>query len=83
MNKKLFDEKTGMLLLDEYICEMPSFRKIMEDSVITEDEVMAQTEKVVELLKRLERVLQPEERELLIETLCEIAVLYAVSRKDI
>lgn len=83
MSKNLFDEKTGMLLLDEYIYEMPSFRKIMEDGVISSDEVMAQSERVISLLKRLESVLQPEVRELLIETLSEIAVLYAVSRKDI
>ncbi|MDF2532514.1 MAG: hypothetical protein K0Q65_2095, partial [Clostridia bacterium] len=83
MNKNLFDENSGMLLLDEYICEMPSFRKIMEDSVITSDEVMGQSEKVITLLKRLEGVLQPEGKELLIETLCEIAVLYAISTKDV
>lgn len=83
MSKNLFDEKTGMLLLDEYIYEMPSFRKIMEDGVISSDEVMAQSKRVISLLKRLESVLQPEVRELLIETLSEIAVLYAVSRKDI
>lgn len=83
MNKNLFDEKTGMLLLDEYIYDMPSFRKIMKDGVITRDEVMGQSEKVITLLKRLEAVLQPEEKELLIETLCEIAVLYAISTKDV
>lgn len=82
MSKKLFDEITGMLLLDEYVYDMPSFKKIIDDGVITSDEVIEQSQKVISLLKKLESELQPETKDLFIETLCEIAVLYAISRKE-
>lgn len=33
MNKKLFDGKTGMLLLDEYICEIAALYAISRKEV--------------------------------------------------
>ena len=39
MSQPWFDSKTGTLLLDEYVSQRPSFRKVMEDSVVTDEEV--------------------------------------------
>lgn len=74
--KKLFDESTGLLLLDEMVYSMPSFQKIMEDNMITDEEIMNQSEVVVDLLKKIDTELNEEERELVIKTICEMAVLY-------
>lgn len=81
MNKPWFDPQTNTLLLDEYVLEMDSFKKILEDSVITSDEVASQAERVVNLLAKLERMLSPEAKEVATDTLCELAVLYVISRQ--
>ncbi len=80
MNRPWFDPETGLLLLDAYVVELPSYRAILADSVVTNDEVVEQGHRVVELLARLERMLSPEAQMLATEALCELAVLYALER---
>jgi hypothetical protein len=80
MTKPWFDAKTGTILLDEYVTEMPSFRRIMADEVITANEVREQAERTITLLKQLEVMLAPETRQIATEALCELAVLYALHR---
>ncbi|MGE5391258.1 MAG: hypothetical protein ACM3PE_09375 [Deltaproteobacteria bacterium] len=81
MEKPWFDPETGILLLDEYVAESPSFIKIMEDGIVTPGEVMEQSQRVVELMKELEGKLDPATKELVTQVLSELCVLYAVSRK--
>jgi hypothetical protein len=81
MDKPWFDPQTGMLLLDEYIADMPSFQKIMADDVITDREMADQGQKVVTLLQQLDAALAPDVRRLATDALCELAVLYALQRK--
>lgn len=76
---KLFDEKTGYLLLDEMICQRESFQKIVKDSLVTDDEVMAQANAVIGLLKQLDEKLDAEEKKLVAEALSEMAVLYQIN----
>ncbi len=75
MDRPWFDPKTGDLLFDDYVAELPSFQKVMADAVITDAEVEEQEQRVVELFRRLERKLAPEVRDIATETLCELAVL--------
>ena len=77
--KKLFDETTGYLLLDEIVLNRRSFQIIMEDNTITDDEVIKQANAVVSLLKKLDSKLDVEERELAIDVISEIAVLYQIN----
>ena len=35
-----FDQETGTLLLDEYVVEMDSYRRIVEDETITDAELV-------------------------------------------
>jgi hypothetical protein len=81
MDKPWFDPNTGFLMLDEYVADMPSFKKIMADEIITDSELTAQGEKVVSLFKQLEAALAPGVKPLATEALCELAVLYALQRK--
>ena len=80
MNRPWFDPETGALLLDEYVAEMPSFQKVIEDQVVTEREVTQQAERVVECLKNLEDSLPETTRSSATDALCELAVLYALER---
>ena len=73
-----FDSETGVLLVDEYIAEMPSFQRITADAVITDEELAGQSERVVTLLHELEDELSPRAKELVTEVLCELAVLDAL-----
>lgn len=79
-DKPWFDPETGFLLLDEYVAEMPSFQKIMEDGVVTDGELVQQALRVTALLKELETVLSPAAKAVATEALCELAVLHALQQ---
>ena len=43
MDRPWFDQETDVLLLDEYIVEMDSYKRIVEDEKITDTELVEQT----------------------------------------
>ena len=67
MDRPWFDEQTGTLLLDDYAVEMDSYRRIVEDEIITDAELLDQTQRVVSLLQQLDEVLSPEAKALATE----------------
>ena len=81
MNRPWFDPQTGVLLLDDYVSQ-PSYRKVMEDGVVTDAELAEQAERVLTLLRKLEGMLSPDARAVATDALCELAVLYAVERQS-
>jgi flagellin-specific chaperone FliS len=81
MDKPWFDQETGTLLLDEYVLEMDSYRRIVEDDTITDDELVEQTQRVTSLLRQLEDTLSPEAKAIATEALGELAVLNALQVK--
>lgn len=78
--KKLFDEETGYLIIDELAMKRDSYRKVLEDNVVTEDELKEQADLVIDYLKKLDQKLDDEEKELVTDLICEMAVLYEISR---
>jgi flagellin-specific chaperone FliS len=78
MDRPWFDQESGTLLLDEYIVEMDSYRRIVEDETITDEELVEQTQRVASLLRRLEEALSPEAKAIATEALGEVAVLNAL-----
>lgn len=81
MEKPWFDRETDMLLLDEYVVGMDSYRRIMEDNEITDEEVVKQTQNVISLLHQLEEALSPKVKTIATEALCELTVLNALQVK--
>ena len=81
MDKLWFDQGADTLLLDEYVLEMVSCRRIVEDETITDAELLEQTQRVMSLLQQLEEVLSPEAKALATEALSELAVLSALQVK--
>ena len=81
MDKPWFDPETGTLMLDEYVVEMDSYRRIVEDETITDDELVEQTQRVTSLLHQLEETLSPEAKAIATEALGELAVLNALQVK--
>ena len=45
MDKPWFDQETGTLMLDEYVVQMDSYRRIVEDEAITDEELVEQTQR--------------------------------------
>lgn len=75
---KLFDEY-GNLNVEDLIMNSESFKKIMADDIVTEDEVLEQTERVTELLKEMEATCTPEQADILRRLMAEICVLVSVN----
>lgn len=80
---KLLDE-AGCLNIDDLIMQHESFKKIMDDGVVTDEEIKEQSQRVVSILKKFEQGCSSEQIELMRELLAEISVLVAVNeiRKD-
>ena len=77
----MFFNKECILNLDEMLANQPSFKKIMEDGIVTEQELSEQSDKVISLLQRLEKELTPAQLELVKELLVETNVINAAFHK--
>ncbi len=75
-----FDPETGLFRLDELVAERETFKTIMDDGLVSDTELHAQSERVVGLLRHAEAELDEAARGLVQELLAELAVLYAVSQ---
>ncbi len=76
----MFFDENGMLRLDEAVAERPTFKKIMEDQVVTDAELEEQANLVVSILKRIEETFPPEQLKQVEELLAETSVLYAANQ---
>ena len=72
-----FNEK-GILNIDEIVANNASFKNIMEDGIVTEEEVKAQSDKVIAMLHDMEAKYSQEQLEEIKSLLAETSVLYAV-----
>lgn len=73
--------KDGVLNLDEAMMASSSFKQIMEDGVVTSDELDAQIKKVSDLLHEAEKRFSAEDVEYIEHLLVETNVLFAVFNK--
>ena len=73
-----FFDENGMLDLDESVMQMDSFKKIMEDGMVTDAEMVRQAQHVTALLHKVEDMCSPEQSALVKEVLAEMSVLYTV-----
>lgn len=66
-----FNEK-GILNIDEMVANNDSFKRIMEDNTVDENEIKEQSDKVVAMLHQMEKEFSEEQllkvKELLVET---------------
>ncbi|MBR5935004.1 MAG: hypothetical protein IKZ89_02500 [Bacteroidaceae bacterium] len=76
MNTFFEDEDT--LNIEDLIMEQPSFQKIMEDGIVTKEELEEQAQRVIASLKAFEKDATPAQIDKVREILAEISVLVAV-----
>lgn len=74
----MFFNQNGILNIDEAIMNKESFKKIMADGIVTEDEIKEQSDKVVGLFQEIEKKYSEEQLREIKDLLAEISVLYAV-----
>ena len=72
-----FNEK-GILNIDEIVANNASFKKIMEDGIVTEEEVKVQSDKVIAMHHDMEAKYSQEQLAEIKSLLAETSVLYAV-----
>lgn len=75
-----FDIETGVLNFDEAVAKNTHFQKIMEDGVVSEEEVAGQAKYVLSLLKTLYESLDDRDRDLVRQVIEELTVLSVVSQ---
>jgi len=73
----IFNEQ-GFIDIDEMIAQEPSFQKIMEDGVVTSDELREQTNRVINLLREVETRLSEEDQLLVKRLFAETNVLSVI-----
>lgn len=74
----MFFDENGILDLDEMIAQNVSFKKIMEDGVVTEQELKEQSDRVINMLHALEQKYTETQLAEIKKLLVECGVLYAV-----
>ena len=74
----MFFNEEGILNIDEIVVNHASFKNIMEDGVVTEDEIQNQSDKVVAMLRDMEAKYSEEQLTEIKNLLVEPSVLYAV-----
>lgn len=72
-----FNEK-GILNIDEWVVNNDSFKKIVEDGIVSDEEVKAQSDKVVLMLKKMESEYTETQLTEIKDLLAATSVLYAV-----
>ena len=74
----MFFNQNGILNIDEAILNKESFKKIMEDGIVSEEEIKEQSEKVIGLFKDIENKFSEDQLRDIKDLLAETSVLYAI-----
>ena len=75
---KFFDE-SGSLNMDELIMERPSFQKLMEDGVVTDEKIEEQGQRVKDLVLQMEPDFTPEQMDRIYDLVAEVSVLLTLA----
>ena len=68
----------GILDIDGMIAAAPSFQKIMDDGIVTDEELSQQTDKVINLMREAERRFSEEDQLFIKLLFAETNVLSAI-----
>lgn len=72
----LFDEN-GLLNIADIVTGHPSYKAIMEDGIVTEQELKDQAEATIASLKKLQTLCNVEQQNAILEAISEMSVLFA------
>ncbi len=69
----------GTIAFDSSVFERPSIRRILDDGIVTEQEMREQTELTSDLYNKLAAELNQEQKQVLGELIDEVGVLFTIS----
>lgn len=72
----LFD-KNGILNIGDIVVNHKSYKSIMEDGIVTDDELKTQADATVASLRRLQKLCNEEQQSAIVDAISEMAVLFA------
>ena len=72
----LFD-KNGILNISDIVVNHPSYKAIMEDGIVTDDELKAQADATIASLRHLQKLCNEEQQSAIVDAISEMAVLFA------
>lgn len=72
----LFD-KNGILNIGDIVANHNSYKSIMEDGIVTDDELKNQANATVASLRRLQELCNGEQQSAIVDAISEMAVLFA------
>lgn len=78
--KKIFFNNDGALTINETIMSQPSFKKIMEDGIVTKEEVEQQGKLVYNLFRQIEETFNDDQKKLIQSVIVESNVLNTIYR---
>lgn len=73
----MFFNEEGILDIDGLLMENVSFKRIMEDGVVTQEELHSQSENVVRILRHMETTYSDEQLTQVKDLLVEVGALFA------
>lgn len=76
----MFITENGLLDLDSIIINNPSYQKIMEDGIVTDEEIQEQAKKVDSMLKDMKSKYTPEQFEEVQKLIAEVSVLFVINK---
>lgn len=72
----LFDEN-GLLNIANIVSTHPSYLAIMEDGIVTDQELKAQADATIASLRKLQTLCNEEQQNAILEAISEMSVLFA------
>lgn len=72
----LFDEN-GLLNIADVIANQPSFKAIMEDGIVTDQELKEQADTTIAALRKVQELCNDEQQEAVLTAITEMGVLFA------
>lgn len=72
----LFDEN-GLLNIPDIVAGHPSYKAIMADGIVTDQELEAQAETAVAALRKLQEICNEQQQSAILDAISELSVLFA------
>ena len=76
----MFITENGLLDLDSIIRNNPAYQKIMEDGIVTDEEIQEQAKKIDSMLKDMKSKYTPEQFEEVQKLIAEVSVLFVINK---
>ena len=74
--KTIFDEN-GLLNISDIVTGHPSYKAIMEDGTVTDQELKEQAEATIASLRKLQSICNDEQQSAILDAISEMGVLFA------